>query len=82
MAKKTVKVVVDELRQLGVPELTERLSSARKALFEQKMKRAELKNPLKLRWLRRDIAKILTIMNEKMAGKEAERQGGKVGEGK
>jgi ribosomal protein L29 len=48
-----------------VPELKEKLVAARKSLFDLKMKKSEIKDPLKLRWARRDIAKIMTIIKEK-----------------
>jgi ribosomal protein L29 len=57
--------LVDSLRQLGVDELKVRLVAARKNLFDMKMKKSELKDPLKLRWARRDVAKIMTIIKEK-----------------
>jgi len=53
------------LRELNIPELKEKLLTARRNLFEQEIKRTELKNPLKLRWMRRDIARILTVIKEK-----------------
>lgn len=66
------KVTIDELRQLTVPELQERLVLTRKELFALRIKRAELKNPLKLRWLRRNVARILTLVKEKTAGGKIE----------
>jgi large subunit ribosomal protein L29 len=64
MAKEK-KVSTADLRQLGVAELKDKLLSTRKSLLQLKLKRGELKNPLKLRWLRRDIARLLTLMNER-----------------
>lgn len=55
----------EELRNISVEELGSRLIAARKALFDLRLKRAEVKNPLEIRWKRREIARILTIIKEK-----------------
>jgi large subunit ribosomal protein L29 len=68
MAKKTeTDNKAEILRQLSVNELGEKLVAARKELFDMRIKRSELKNPLKLRSTRRGIARILTLINEKEA---------------
>jgi ribosomal protein L29 len=54
----------DNLRQLGDSDLKDKLLSARKALFELKFKKSEQKDPLKVRWARRSVARILTIMKD------------------
>ena len=59
---------VDDLRQINVPELKDKLEVARKNLLELRLKRSEQKNPLKLRWVRRGIARILTLIKEKSTG--------------
>ena len=56
------------LRQLDVKELSGKLASARKDLFDMKLKRSEQKDPFKIRWARRNIARILTIIKEKESG--------------
>ena len=56
-----------------IAELKEKVLSTRKNLLELRMKRAEQKNPLKLRWLRRDIARMLTLINEKSTGGTVEK---------
>jgi ribosomal protein L29 len=66
MAK--VKDTAENLRQLDVSELQGKLVSARKNLFEMKIKRSEQKDPFKIRWARRSIARILTIIKEKTSG--------------
>ena len=71
MSKK--KKNLNDLKALGVDELQDRLTSTRKELLELRMKRAEQKNPLKLRWVRRDIARILTLINEKRTGGTVEK---------
>jgi large subunit ribosomal protein L29 len=57
--------LIGNLRQLGQEDLAAKLTLARKALFDTRLRRAELKNPLELRKKRREVAKILTIMKEK-----------------
>lgn len=76
MAKEKKK---EDLKQFTLDELGGKLVSARKSLFDLKIKRSELKNPLKLRWVRRDIARILTTMQEKKGQGQA---GGKIGKAK
>ncbi len=55
-----------ELRELAADELEQKLRDLRREHFEQrKIKVAgKLENPLKLRMLRRDIARVRTIMNQ------------------
>jgi len=66
-----------ELRELGVPELSKRADDLRRELLLARIAKAnqQLKNPLKLRSLRREIARILTIIHEKnfdkLSSKEA-----------
>lgn len=56
-----------ELRELSKTELEAKLRETREKLFRLKIrhKGAGLKNPLELRNLRRDIARILTILHQK-----------------
>ena len=56
-----------ELRELGVEELKKKEKDIRRELLLARFSKAnqQLKNPLKVRHLRRDIARILTIINEK-----------------
>ena len=68
MAKTKNKDNAETLRQLDVNELNGKLITARKALFELKLKRSEQKNPLKIKWTRHGIARILTIIKEKTGG--------------
>ena len=58
-----------ELRELGVDELKKKVEDLRKELMLTRFAKAnqQLKNPLKLRALRRDIARTLTIISEKGA---------------
>jgi ribosomal protein L29 len=66
MAKQ--KDTAENLRQLEVSELNGKLEAGREALFKLKLKRSEQKNPLKIRWARRNVARILTIIKEKTSG--------------
>jgi ribosomal protein L29 len=68
MAKVKKERTNEVLRQLGAAELNDKLTLARKALFDLKFKKTEQKNPLKVRWARREVARILTIMQEKSGG--------------
>jgi large subunit ribosomal protein L29 len=56
-----------ELRELGVDELRKREGELRRELLTARIANAnqQLKNPLKLRELRRDIARVLTLIREK-----------------
>ncbi|MGQ9707795.1 MAG: 50S ribosomal protein L29 [bacterium] len=55
-----------ELRELGQDEIRRRIQEMRDELFKLKLRRAgeELPNPLRLRVLRRDIARLLTVLKE------------------
>jgi large subunit ribosomal protein L29 len=56
-----------ELRELGVEELRKREDELRRELVSTRIAQAnqQLKNPLKVRVLRRDIARVLTVIAEK-----------------
>lgn len=56
-----------ELRELGVAELKKKAEDLRRELLSARIAAAnqQLKNPLKLRELRREIARVLTIIGEK-----------------
>jgi large subunit ribosomal protein L29 len=53
-----------KLRELSVAELEQKLNGSRQKLFQLKFKNSsgQLKNPLEIRVLRRDIARIKTIL--------------------
>lgn len=55
-----------ELRELGKEEIQRRVAEARDELLKLRLRRAgeELPNPLRLRVLRRDIARMLTVLRE------------------
>jgi large subunit ribosomal protein L29 len=56
----------DELRQLAADELPETLSELQRELFNLRFQKAtdQLTDPSRLRHLRRDIARVKTIMRE------------------
>lgn len=56
-----------ELRELSLPELKEKLSQLREELFNLRFQKTihRLENPLKIRNIKRDIARVLTILKEK-----------------
>ena len=61
----------NELRDLTDKELVEHMRDTRKQLFNLRFQHAtgQLDNPRKLRLIRQDIARIMTIQNER--GKES-----------
>ena len=56
-----------EFRELSVEELTQRREETDRELFNLRMQQAtaQVENPARFRLLRRDRAKILTVMNER-----------------
>ncbi|MBI4848101.1 MAG: 50S ribosomal protein L29 [Nitrospirae bacterium] len=59
-----------ELRALTTDELKQEEKDLRKELFNLRFQKAtgEIQNPMRIRHVRKDIAKILTIVNEKLKG--------------
>ncbi len=55
-----------DLRELTREEILRKLADLRDELFKLKLRRAteQLPNPLRLRTLRRDIARCLTVLKE------------------
>jgi large subunit ribosomal protein L29 len=64
----------EELRQLGADELSERLDELQRELFNLRFQRAtqQLTDTSRLRQLRRDIARVRTIMREVQIESEEE----------
>ncbi|MCB5230477.1 MAG: 50S ribosomal protein L29 [Candidatus Cloacimonas sp.] len=56
-----------ELRELSVEELKTKLEDLREELFNLRFQNARnpLENPLKMRFVRKDIARVLTILTER-----------------
>lgn len=57
------------MRDLTVEELKKRLSQMNEELFELKMKHSlgQVANPISIRTLRRDVARVKTALNMKLA---------------
>ncbi|OGC34454.1 50S ribosomal protein L29 [candidate division WOR-1 bacterium RIFOXYB2_FULL_48_7] len=57
----------NELRQASLAELTKKLDETRKELIISRIQKVsqQLKNPLKVRVLRKKIARLLTVVHEK-----------------
>ncbi|WP_022855888.1 MULTISPECIES: 50S ribosomal protein L29 [Thermodesulfobacterium] len=56
-----------DLRELSIPELKEKLASLREELFNLRFQKTiyKLENPMRIRQVKRDIAKVLTVIREK-----------------
>jgi len=59
-----------ELRALAVDELAKKESDLRKELFNLRFQQAtgEIENPMRIRAVRKNIARVLTIIAEKSKG--------------
>ena len=57
----------NELREMNIAELNEKLLSQKKELFNLRfqLETGQLENPLQIRNVKRDIARINTIITEK-----------------
>lgn len=55
-----------QLKDMTTAELQEQLDDAKKEMFELRLQQVsgQLENPLRIRTLRRDVARIKTIMNQ------------------
>jgi large subunit ribosomal protein L29 len=60
-----------EIRELSTEEMTKKIDQYEEELFNLRFqaKMGQLANPLQLRFIRRDIARINTILKEKAAAK-------------
>ena len=65
------------LKDLTITELAQKESELRKELFNLKFQQAtgEIENPMRIRQLRKDIARVLTIATEKKSADKKEVQG-------
>ena len=61
-----------ELRNLTVDELKQEESDLRKELFNLRFQKAtgEIENPMRMRHVRKNIARVLTVVSEKLKGKK------------
>lgn len=62
-----------ELRDLTIEELTQKEKELRKELFNLRFQKVtgEIENPMRIRQVKRDIARILTVKNEKLKKESA-----------
>ncbi len=62
-----MKTRAKELRDLSSEELTSKAADLKKELFNLKFQQAmgQIENPMRLRTLRKDIAKTKTVLKEK-----------------
>jgi large subunit ribosomal protein L29 len=67
-------VKLRELRELGEPELRNRVTELTDELFHLRLRRAtsQLPNPMKVRETKRELARVLTLLGQK-SGAEARR---------
>jgi large subunit ribosomal protein L29 len=56
-----------ELRELSIPELKERVAKLREELMNLRFQKTihRLENPMRIRQVKREIARVLTILKEK-----------------
>ena len=61
---------VKDIRKLSTEELTKKIKETKEELFAKRMQHANgtLEKPVQLKQLRRDVAKMKTILNEKLSG--------------
>jgi large subunit ribosomal protein L29 len=66
---------VEEIRELGVDDIQARLAELEEERFRLRFRGATepLSNPLRLRTIRRDIARLQTVLAEKARATEAAR---------
>ena len=66
-----MKMKANEIRNLSVEELDKRLADLKKDLFMLRMQHAtnHLDNPIKISNVRRDIARVKTVLQEKQQDK-------------
>ena len=60
------KAYVEDLRSKNIEELNQELVSAKKELFNLRFQHAinQLENPMRIKAVKKDIARILTVMHE------------------
>ena len=65
-----IQVDVKDIRKLSTEELTKKIKETKEELFTKRMQHANgtLEKPVQLKQLRRDVAKMKTILNEKLSG--------------
>jgi len=65
-----------DLREMTVEELETKLADIKKELFSLRLKKSagQLENPMKIRSLKRDVARINTLVREKELGLDDRRK--------
>lgn len=65
-----------DLREMTVEELETKLTDIKKELFSLRLKKSagQLENPMKIRSLKRDVARINTLIREKELGLDDRRK--------
>ena len=65
---------ISKIRDLTIEEIQQKLNESSQKLFQLKYENisGQLKNPLQIRGLRRDVARMKTVINEKKTSKEQE----------
>lgn len=60
----------EELRELSIVELQEKLRELREELFNLRFQKSihQLENPMRIREVKKDIARVLTVIREKELG--------------
>ena len=73
---KAEAAAASELRELTAEELVLRLKEAKEELFNLRFQNVtgQLDNPHRLREVRKDIARVLTVMHQRERATERERQ--------
>ena len=58
---------ISELRKLSIEELNKKIVETKEQLFTKRMQHANgtLEKPVELKMLRRDVARMKTVLNEK-----------------
>lgn len=58
---------INELRKLSTEELTEKISESKRELLDLRLKNATgaLEKPCKIREMKKDVARMKTILNER-----------------
>ncbi len=65
-----------ELRELGAEELEAKLRTLKEELFNLRFQLAarQLDNPMRVRQVRKDIARVMTIQREQQLGRRASKK--------
>ena len=68
-----MKLKAHDIRQLSIPELKEKVGSLEEELFNLRFQATmgQLANPLRMRIVKKEIARVATILHEKKTGEKA-----------